>query len=252
MVGETGRYALRSLGDRRARRGHAVRRRAAPTAGRPGGAGAGLPGRRRHARADGARRCGARASAPTAPTSTPTSAAPSTPPPSSRRGSSRSRSGAAAGCRSSGTAWAACSPAASPYAVPTWSPAIVTLGSPMLAPGAHHRALTASVDVLVRLSRAGVPGLMSEDCVAGRCARQSFEESRAAAAGGRRLHRDLLQARRHRRLAGLRRPARASRSRSPPRTSGMAFDPRVIDRRRSRLLRTVRASVLEVDRGESA
>lgn len=55
---------------------------------------------------------------------------------------------------------------------------IVTLGSPMLAPGAHHLALTASVDVLVRLSRAGLPGLMSEECVGGSCARQSFEESR--------------------------------------------------------------------------
>jgi pimeloyl-ACP methyl ester carboxylesterase len=55
---------------------------------------------------------------------------------------------------------------------------IVTLGSPMLAPGAHHASLTRSVEVLLRLSRAGWPGLMSEDCVAGDCARQSFEESR--------------------------------------------------------------------------
>ena len=55
---------------------------------------------------------------------------------------------------------------------------IVTLGSPVLAPAAHHASLTRSVDVLVRLSRAGVPGLMSEECVAGDCARQSFEESR--------------------------------------------------------------------------
>jgi pimeloyl-ACP methyl ester carboxylesterase len=55
---------------------------------------------------------------------------------------------------------------------------IVTMGSPMLAPGAHHVLLTTGVDVLVRLSRAGVPGLMSEECVAGSCARQGFEESR--------------------------------------------------------------------------
>jgi triacylglycerol lipase len=55
---------------------------------------------------------------------------------------------------------------------------IVTLGSPMLAPGAHHASLTRSVEMLVRLSRAGWPGLMSEDCVAGDCARQSFDESR--------------------------------------------------------------------------
>ncbi|PVG81629.1 alpha/beta hydrolase [Nocardioides gansuensis] len=56
---------------------------------------------------------------------------------------------------------------------------IVTMGSPMLAPGAHHVSLAASLDALVRLSRAGVPGLMSVDCVAGECARQSFEEARA-------------------------------------------------------------------------
>ena len=55
---------------------------------------------------------------------------------------------------------------------------IVTMGSPMLAPAAHHLSLTASVDMLVRLSRAGVPGLMSEECVGGSCARESFEESR--------------------------------------------------------------------------
>ncbi len=55
---------------------------------------------------------------------------------------------------------------------------IVTMGSPMLAPGAHHRALTASLDVLIRLSRAGVPGLMSEECVGGTCARSSWDESR--------------------------------------------------------------------------
>jgi pimeloyl-ACP methyl ester carboxylesterase len=55
---------------------------------------------------------------------------------------------------------------------------IVTLGSPMLAPGAHHHALTRSLETLVRLSRAGVPGLMALECVTGDCARNSFEESR--------------------------------------------------------------------------
>jgi triacylglycerol lipase len=55
---------------------------------------------------------------------------------------------------------------------------IVTLGSPVLAPGAHHRSLTRSLEALVRLSRAGVPGLMALECVAGECARTSFEESR--------------------------------------------------------------------------
>lgn len=55
---------------------------------------------------------------------------------------------------------------------------IVTLGSPMMAPGTAHPVLLTAADVLVRLSRAGVPGLMSEDCVAGSCARQAWEESR--------------------------------------------------------------------------
>jgi triacylglycerol lipase len=54
---------------------------------------------------------------------------------------------------------------------------IVTLGSPLLAPAAHHLGLTAMVEVLNRLSRAGVPGLMAEDCVAGDCARRSFAEA---------------------------------------------------------------------------
>lgn len=56
---------------------------------------------------------------------------------------------------------------------------LVTLGSPILAPAAHHVLLSWGVETLVRLSRAGVPGLMSEECVAGLCARQSFDESRA-------------------------------------------------------------------------
>lgn len=55
---------------------------------------------------------------------------------------------------------------------------IVTLGSPVLAPGAHHVSLARGVDVLVRLSRAGVPGLMSEDCVGGDCARQAWDDTR--------------------------------------------------------------------------
>lgn len=61
---------------------------------------------------------------------------------------------------------------------------IVTMGSPMLAPGAHHVSLAAALDVLVRLSRAGVPGLMSAECVSGDCARQSFGESRSAVPDG--------------------------------------------------------------------
>ena len=56
---------------------------------------------------------------------------------------------------------------------------IVTLGSPMLAPGAHHPILTRHVEVLVSLSRLGLPAVMSADCVGGECARVSFEEMRA-------------------------------------------------------------------------
>ena len=49
---------------------------------------------------------------------------------------------------------------------------IVTLGSPMLAPGAHHVLLTGAIEALVRLSRAGLPGLMS-DGLRGRRLRQA-------------------------------------------------------------------------------
>jgi triacylglycerol lipase len=61
---------------------------------------------------------------------------------------------------------------------------IVTLGSPMLAPAAHHVSLARSLDALVRLSRVGVPGLMSLDCVAGECARTGFDESRKPVPAG--------------------------------------------------------------------
>jgi pimeloyl-ACP methyl ester carboxylesterase len=54
---------------------------------------------------------------------------------------------------------------------------IVTMGSPMLAPAAHHRLLTGGVAVLNRLSRMGLAGVMSEQCVSGACAELSFRES---------------------------------------------------------------------------
>src|SRR3546814_11593487 len=41
---------------------------------------------------------------------------------------------------------------------------IITMGSPMLAPGTSHPVLLTAAEVLVRLSRAGVPGLMNESC----------------------------------------------------------------------------------------
>ncbi|WP_183093784.1 esterase/lipase family protein [Nocardioides stalactiti] len=55
---------------------------------------------------------------------------------------------------------------------------IVTMGSPMLAPGAHHRLLTGGVTLLNRLAQAGVPGVMSQECVSGPCAEVSFHEVR--------------------------------------------------------------------------
>lgn len=55
---------------------------------------------------------------------------------------------------------------------------IITLGSPMMAPGTAHPLLLSAAEMLVRLSRAGVPGLMNESCVRGDCARSAWEESR--------------------------------------------------------------------------
>jgi len=61
---------------------------------------------------------------------------------------------------------------------------IVTMGSPMLAPGAHHRLLTGGVTVLNRLSAVGVPGVMSQECVSGPCAEVSFHEVRQPVPAG--------------------------------------------------------------------
>ena len=128
---------------------------------------------------------------------------------------------------------------------------VVTLGSPMLAPGAHHVSLSASVDMLVRLSRAGVPGLMAEDCVAGACARQSFDESRSPMPAG--VGFTAVYSRRdgivdwRACIDPLARSVEVSASHL-----GMAWDPRVIDIVSDSLLRVADASALEVDRGKSA
>ncbi|WP_182377603.1 alpha/beta fold hydrolase [Nocardioides sp. WS12] len=53
---------------------------------------------------------------------------------------------------------------------------LVTMGSPMRAPAAHHALLTRGVRALNRLSDAGLPGVMSSDCVGGECAHLSFVE----------------------------------------------------------------------------
>lgn len=129
--------------------------------------------------------------------------------------------------------------------------AIVTLGSPMLAPAAHHASLTRSVDVLIRLSRAGVPGLMAADCVAGDCARQSFEESRQPLPEG--IGFTAIYSRRdgivdwRACVDPLARPVEVSASHL-----GMAIDPRVIDEVAAALEHHGDDSAVEVDRGESA
>jgi len=129
---------------------------------------------------------------------------------------------------------------------------IVTLGSPMLAPGAHHALLTRSVEMLVRLSRAGVPGLMSADCVGGECARRGFDESRQSMPAG--VGFTAVYSRRDGIVdwrACVDPEARAVEVRASH--SGMAVDPRVIDVVIDVLRWQARAgSALEVDRGESA
>jgi pimeloyl-ACP methyl ester carboxylesterase len=54
---------------------------------------------------------------------------------------------------------------------------IVSMGSPVLAPGAIHKVLKWDAELLSRLTRAGFGGMMSADCFGGECARLSWEES---------------------------------------------------------------------------
>ncbi|MFL5333351.1 MAG: esterase/lipase family protein, partial [Geminicoccaceae bacterium] len=54
---------------------------------------------------------------------------------------------------------------------------IVTMGSPMLAPGAAHQLLLAQVAMLRRLSGLGLSRLMGADCTTGACALRMWEES---------------------------------------------------------------------------
>lgn len=55
---------------------------------------------------------------------------------------------------------------------------IVTLGSPILAPGAAHPILLFDLRLLARLQRAGLGRVMGEDCTSGDCARTSWEHCR--------------------------------------------------------------------------
>ncbi len=54
---------------------------------------------------------------------------------------------------------------------------IVSMGSPVLAPGAIHRVLAWDAQMLAKLTKVGFRGLMSSDCFGGECARLSWEES---------------------------------------------------------------------------
>lgn len=54
---------------------------------------------------------------------------------------------------------------------------IVTMGSPLLAPGAVHPLLALDLTLVLALRRAGLGGFMGEDCTAGDCARLSWEQS---------------------------------------------------------------------------
>jgi pimeloyl-ACP methyl ester carboxylesterase len=56
---------------------------------------------------------------------------------------------------------------------------IVTMGSPVLAPGAVHPLLALDLAVVTGLRRLGMTGMMGADCTSGDCARLSWEEAQA-------------------------------------------------------------------------
>lgn len=62
--------------------------------------------------------------------------------------------------------------------------AIITLGSPLLAPGAVHPLLAFDLAVVVALRRAGLASMMGQDCISGDCARLGWEQSRAPLSPG--------------------------------------------------------------------
>ena len=106
---------------------------------------------------------------------------------------------------------------------------IVTLGSPILAPGAAHPILLFDLKLVTRLQRAGLGRMMGEDCTSGDCARESWEQSRVPLARGRaRSPRCSPGA-----TASSTGAAAWTRRRRPSRSRtshlGMAFDPVVLD-----------------------
>ncbi len=56
---------------------------------------------------------------------------------------------------------------------------IITMGSPMLAPGAVHSVLALDLAIVIVLRRAGLRTMMGRDCTSGDCARLSWEQSQA-------------------------------------------------------------------------
>lgn len=57
---------------------------------------------------------------------------------------------------------------------------LVTMGTPLLAPGAVHPVLAFDLAVVIALRRAGLGTLMGSDCTSGDCARLSWEQSQVA------------------------------------------------------------------------
>jgi triacylglycerol lipase len=55
---------------------------------------------------------------------------------------------------------------------------IITMGSPLLAPGAIHSVLAFDLALVIALRRAGLGGMMGDDCTSGDCARVSWEQAR--------------------------------------------------------------------------
>jgi len=54
---------------------------------------------------------------------------------------------------------------------------VVTLGSPLLAPGAVHLVLKVDLAVLASLRRLGLSAVMGADCIGGECAQLSWSEA---------------------------------------------------------------------------
>ena len=61
---------------------------------------------------------------------------------------------------------------------------IITMGSPMLAPGAVHPVLAFDLALVIALRRAGLGSMMGEDCTSGDWARLSWEQAQVPLASG--------------------------------------------------------------------